>query len=113
GDVFAVRWTDHKMHPYNDHRCTWIARFHLIDHRLQIRARLFNRNAVESIVDSKLENEDIDRIHQVRRETAQPAFSGASAGAGIDHAKIRTDRAQLLHQEHRPGLARADGKAFR
>jgi hypothetical protein len=63
---------------------------------LQICAGLFEPNAVEGIVDPKLEDKNIDGMLEVRWKTAQPALSGASAGTGIDHPKIRTDRAQFL-----------------
>src|SRR5207302_4241025 len=112
-DVFAVRHCHRKLDPYDYDRHTRVARFHLIDNRLQVCPGLFDRNAVEGVVDSKFENKNIDGMLEVWWETAQPALSGASAGAGIGHAKIRTERAQFLDQQHWPGLAWTESKAFR
>src|SRR6476469_5870871 len=111
--IFAVRCCDWNLNPHDYDRRARITRFHLIDNRLQICAGLFDRNAVEGIVDPKLEDKNIDGMLEVRWKTAQPTLRGASAGTGIDHSKIWTDRAQFLDQQHRPGLARTDGNAFR
>src|SRR6476661_2907084 len=96
GGIFAVRCRDWNLNPHDYDRGIRIARFHLIDNRLQICAGLFDGNAVEGIVDPKLEDKNIDRMLEVGWKTAQPTLSGASAGTGIDHPKIRTDRVQFL-----------------
>ena len=70
GDVVTVRSSEWNLHPYNYDRDIGIARFHLIDDRLQIRAGLFHRNATENVVHPQLENENVDAIFEVRWETA-------------------------------------------
>lgn len=110
-DVVAVRSSEWNLHPNNDDRDGGIARFHLIDDRLQIRARLFHWNPMENVVHPQLKKENIDAIFEVRCEPPEAAFRGATTGTGIYYAKIRTDRSQFFDQQHGPSLARIESKA--
>ncbi len=78
-----------------------------------IDCRLARIVSVPGIVDSELENKNIDRAIEMRRETMQPVFGGATAGAGIDHPKMGTDRTELIEQQHRPRFARTNPKTSR
>src|ERR1041385_7551829 len=51
-----------KLHAGNDDRLIGLPSAHLIDDRLQIRPDLIDRHTAKSVIDSKLENENIDLV---------------------------------------------------
>ena len=93
------------MHPRNHNAHPWISRFHLIDDLLKIVLDLINRHSSKGIVDSELQNEDIDLTFQMSRKPLQAAFRGAAGGAGIDYPKIQAGCAQFLCKQDRVGFA--------
>ena len=95
-----------QLHSRDHHAHVRISRFHLIDDLLKIVSNLIDRHAAKGIVDSELQNEDVDLAFQMGREPLQAAFGGAAGRAGIGHLKIQAGGAQLLCEQSRIGFAR-------
>jgi hypothetical protein len=57
---------------------------------------LINGQSSKSVVNPELHNKDVDVAFQVRRETLQAAFRGASGCAGVGDLKIQARGAQFL-----------------
>src|SRR3982750_4569677 len=98
-DVIGRTWWFRKLHSDNNERHLRIAQSHLIDKGLQIGANCVDRNAVPHVVDSKLENKNIDPAVEMAGKATQAVSGGATAGAGIDHPKLGADRAQFIEQQ--------------
>src|SRR5204862_866969 len=94
-----------ELHPSNHNAHSWISRFHLIDDLLKIILDLINRHSSKDIVDSELQNEDIDLTFQMTRKPLKAAFRGAAGGAGIDYSTSRAGCAQFLCTHDPAGLA--------
>lgn len=105
GDIRIIGH-DRKLHSHDDNGRRRIPCSHPLDCVLQVFSDLRDRYATESVVDSQLENEDIDTPSQIRGEPPQSSFTRASADAGVDHAKVRIDALQPFFDQRRPGLAR-------
>ena len=76
----------------------WVSRFHLIDDLLKVILNLIDRHTAKGVVDSKLENEDVDLALQMSREPFQSAIGGSASLAGIGHLKVQAGSAQLACQ---------------
>src|SRR4029450_5426265 len=65
--------------PSPDHPAhTWISGFPFIDDLLKIALDLIDRHTAKGIVDSKLQNEDVDLALQMAGEPFQAAIGGAA-----------------------------------
>src|SRR5207237_7558212 len=83
--VRAVVW---QLHSGNDDSHVRILRFHLVDDRLQIISNFHNRRAAKSVVNSELENKDVDLVFEMCGQTLQPAGSCSAALAGVRDFKF-------------------------
>jgi hypothetical protein len=93
-----------QLHACDHNAHTWISRRRLIDNLLKIVLDLINGHSSKGIVDSELQNEDVDPALQVPREPLQAAFRGAAGGTGVRNLKIEACSAQFLRQQHRVGF---------
>src|SRR4030088_907510 len=100
-----------QLHSYDHDSRVGIARFHLIDHLLQIVADLIDRHAEKRVVNPKLENEDVDLVFEMQWEAAQSAARGAAARTGVDDFEVQSGSAQFLHEQRRVSFAALQAKS--
>ncbi len=63
--------------------------FHRVDDRLEIISNLRDRHATKRVIDSELENEDVDLALQVRGKPLQSAPSCPAGLTGVRDFEIR------------------------
>src|SRR5581483_8092806 len=85
-----------QLHSGDHDTHVWISCLHLINNLLKIVSNLIDRHSSESIVDSELQNEDINLAFQVSREPLQTALRGAPGCAGVGDLKFQACSEQLL-----------------
>src|SRR5205085_7097038 len=88
-------------------------RFHAIDNFLKIVPNLCNRHAPKGVIDPELDEEDVDLTFEMRRQTLPSAGGCAAALARVGNLVIQTRFTQLIGQQRRPGLFRAQTKTSR
>ena len=67
GKNVIVRRVNRHLHSGDDNARGGICRFHFVDDGLQIIADLIDRGSAKRIVDSKLQNKDVDLAFEIRR----------------------------------------------
>ncbi len=94
----VVGCVSRQLHSRDHHAHIWISCFHFIDHLLEIVLDLVDRHPAKGIVDSQLENKDVDLAFQVRREPFQASLGRAASLAGVGQFKIQAGGAQSVCQ---------------
>src|SRR5438128_431850 len=102
-----------ELHAADDDTHLWIARFYLVDDRLEVGFDLIDRDAEEGVVDAELENEDVDLALEMRWQAGQAALGRASARAGIRYFEFQVGGVQFVQEQRGISLAAFEMKAVR
>src|SRR5207248_10402605 len=109
--VGGVIW---QLHSGDDDARIRIPRFYHVDDRLKIVPDLCDWHAAERVVDSELENEDVDLGFEMRGQTLQSARRRSAALARVRDFEVRqSGGAQFFGQQRRIRLSRAQPEARR